>query len=77
MGKVHIIKFGPVCVDLDFLLEDFAVSYKKIDYRESAICREIDKFINDYKKEVDTIVELPEYEAWLAFQQVQRYFENV
>jgi hypothetical protein len=76
-GKVHIIKFGPVCEDLDCLLEDFSVSYKKIDYKEIAICREIDKFINDYKKEVDNIVELPEYEAWLAFPQVQHYFENV
>lgn len=77
MGKVSIIKFGPVCPDLDTLQDDFSVSYKKIDYKESSICKEIDKFINDYKKEVDTIEEITEYEAWAAFPPVQQYFENV
>jgi hypothetical protein len=77
MGKVHIIKFGPVCPDLDCLQEDFAVSYKKLDYKETAICKEIDKFINDFKKEIDNIEELTDFEAWQAFPPVQQYFENV
>jgi hypothetical protein len=77
MGKVSILKFGPICPDLDVLEDDFSVAYKKIDYKENTICKEIDKFINDYKKEVDTIVELTEYEAWQAFPPIQQYFENV
>jgi hypothetical protein len=45
MGKTSIIKFGPVCPDIEILLNDFTVTYKKMDYKESGICKEIDKFI--------------------------------
>lgn len=77
MGKTYFIKFGPVCSDLEVLLDDFSVSYKKIDYKEGAIYKEIDKFINDFKKEIDTIEEVTEYEAWQDFPKIQQYFENV
>lgn len=77
MGKVSIIKFGPVCPDIDVLINDFAVSYKKIDYKESAIYNEVSKFINDFRKEITVIEELTEYEAWQAFPAVQQLFENV
>lgn len=77
MGKTHIIKFGPVYPDEETLLEDFFVSYKKIDYRESLVYKEIDKFINDYKKNIDTVEEITEYEAWQDFPQIQQNFENV
>ena len=42
-GKTHFIKFGPVCPDIDALLEDFSVSYKKMDYKETKIYNEIEK----------------------------------
>jgi hypothetical protein len=76
MGKTSIIKFGPVCPDLDILLEDFSVSYKKINYKESALYKEIDKFINDFKKEIDSIEEITEYEAWQSFPDIKACFEN-
>jgi len=76
MGKVSIVKFGPVCTDIDCLLDEFNVSYKKIDYKEPAICKEIDKFINDFKKEIDTIEEITDFEAWQAFPAVKECFEN-
>ncbi len=76
-GKTHFLKFGPVCPDIDVLLDDFSVSYKKIDYKEGQIYKEIDKFINDYKKEIDNIEEITEYEAWEAFPSVQYQFDNV
>lgn len=76
MGKVSILKFGPVCPDLDMLINDFSVSYKKIDYKESAIFKEVDKFINDFKKEIISVEEITEYEAWLAFPAIQQQFEN-
>ena len=47
MGKTSIIKFGPVCPDIDMLQNDFSVSYKKIDYKENLIEKEVDKFIKD------------------------------
>lgn len=77
MGKTHIIKFGPVCSDIDVLLDDFFVNYKKIDYKEQAIYKEIDKFINDYKKEIETVEEITEYEAWQDFPQIKQQFDNV
>ena len=77
MGKTHIIKFGPVMPDIDVLFNDFSVSYKKIDYKENAIEKEVDKFINDYKKEITHVEEITEYEAWLDFPAIQQQFENV
>ena len=76
MGKVSILKFGPVCPDIDVLINDFSVSYKKIDYKEMAIFKEIDKFINDFRKEITSVEEVTEYEAWQAFPTIQQQFEN-
>jgi hypothetical protein len=76
MGKTSILKFGPVCPDIEVLFNDFAVTYKKLDYKETSICKEIDKFINDFRKEINTITEITEYEAWQAFPAIQQYFEN-
>jgi hypothetical protein len=77
MGKTSILKFGPVCPDIEMLQNDFSVNYKKIDYKENLIFKEIDKFINDYKKEVSVVEEITEFEAWQDFPAVQQLFENV
>ena len=77
MGKTHILKFGPICSDLETLLCDFIVSYKKLDYRENVIFKEIDKFINDFKKEISIVEEVSEIEAWKDFPQIKLWFENI
>jgi hypothetical protein len=77
MGKTHIMKFGPVMPDIDMLFNDFSVSYKKIDYKENLIEKEVDKFINDYKKEITLVEEITEYEAWQDFPEVRLLFENI
>lgn len=77
MGKTSILKFGPVMPDIDILFDDFSVSYKKIDYKETAISKEVDKFINDYKKEITLVEEITEYEAWQDFPAIQQLFENI
>ena len=76
MGKVSIIKFGPVIPDIEVLQNDFSVSYKKIDYKEMTIFNEVNKFINDFRKEITSIEEITEHEAWQAFPAVQEQFEN-
>ena len=76
MGKTSIITFGPVYPEIDLLFEGFSVSYKKIDYREHLIDKEITKFINDPKKVITLVEEITEYEAWQDFPAVQQYFEN-
>ena len=77
MGKTSILTFGPVCPDLEILLDGYTLSYKKIDYKESKIYNEVSKYINDFRKEINSIEEITEYEAWQAFPAVQQYFENV
>ena len=75
-GKAYILKFGPVCPDIEALLDDFSVSYKKIDYKEATLYKEIDKFLNDYKKEIETVEEITDFEAWSDFPPIRPYFEN-
>lgn len=77
MGKTSIIKFGPVCPEIDVLLDEFCVNYKKIDYKETTIFKEINKFLNDFKKEINEVEEITEYEAWQDFPDIQQLFENV
>jgi hypothetical protein len=77
LGKTHILKFGPVCPDLEMLVADFAVNYKKIDYKESQLYKEIDKFINDFKKGIESVEEVTDYEAWQDFPQIQQWFDNI
>ena len=77
LGKTSIIKFGPVEPDLELLLDDFSVCYSKIDYKERSICKEIDKFINDFKKGITSVEEITEYEAWQDFPEIQYLFEHV
>lgn len=76
LGKVSILTFGPVCPDLEVLINDFSVSYKKIDYKETAVFKEVNKFINDFRKEITSVEEITEYEAWQAFPAIQQQFEN-
>jgi hypothetical protein len=76
MGKVSILKFGPVCPDIEVLQNDFSVSYKKIDYKEQAIFKEVDKFINDFRKEITSVEEITEYEASQAFPDIHNQFDN-
>lgn len=67
MGKTSILTFGPIMVDLPMLLHGFKAEYEKIDYKESKICSKVDKFINDGKKEVETVEELSEIELFELF----------
>ncbi len=76
MGKTHIIKYGPVLPDIPMLVENFNVAYSKNDYKESFIFKEVDKYINDFRKEIISVEEITEYEAWQDFPPVQQYFEN-
>lgn len=77
MGKTHIMKFGPIEPDIDMLFNDFSIQYKKIDYNETAISKEVNKFINDFRKEIILIEEITEHEAWLDFPDIKCQFKNV
>lgn len=75
LGKTSILKFGPISDEIGTFLEDFTVSYKKINYKELLIKNEVNKFINDFKKEIYDIEEITDYELWKCFPNIQEYFE--
>jgi len=54
-GKTFILKFGPIIADLDSIDKEFNLSYKKIDYKEKIIEREINLLINDGKKGINQV----------------------
>lgn len=76
-GKVSLITFGPVLPDFPALLEDFSVSYKKFDYKEQTIQKEISKYMNDPKKKIADAENWTEYEAWQCFPNVEESFNEV
>lgn len=77
MGKTHILKFGPTIPDVELLLETFSTEYKKIDYKESTIKNEINKFINDSKKFITTIDILDLEEAINCYPRIIEIYKNL
>jgi len=77
MGKTHVLKFGPVVPDLDTLSDNFSVSYKKIDYNEQKIKREIDQVLNDTKKAIEEAEEIPVEVAMMSFPNISAQYMNI
>lgn len=67
MGKTSILKFGPCLPDVGFLVNGYSMFYKKIDYKENLIEKEINLLINDPKKEIEMVevISLDEIETSL------------
>ena len=59
MGKTYVLKFGPILPDLAIPADDFALTYKKFDYKESLIEKEINQFINDGRRKINLIEIIP------------------
>lgn len=77
MGKTAILKVGPILPDLPALLNDFTVTYKKVDYKEATICKEVSKYMQDMKKEIVDVEEIVELELWENFPDICEFFNNV
>ena len=61
LGKTALFKIGPVFPDLEALLDGFNVSFKRVDYKEKTIEKDLMLFINDPKKGIEKVEEyLPE-----------------
>lgn len=77
MGKTAILKFGPILPDVrEVLLDGFSVSYKKIDYKEGKIIKEINLFLNDAKKCFIDAEELYDEVAFKEFPLIEEAFNN-
>lgn len=75
LGKVAMLKFGPVFPDIHALLENMELSFKKFDYKELTIERETDKFLNDGRNAICKVEIVQEGEA-LAMMPTAESFIN-
>lgn len=75
LGKVAMLKFGPVYPDITALLENMELSFKKFDFKEMTIERETDKFLNDGRNGINKVEIIPEYAA-LAMMPTAESFIN-
>lgn len=76
-GKLHILKVGPLIEDTEVLLDGFAVTYKKYDYKEPTIQKEVNMIINDPKKRINEVEEIPTFEALSKCPNIAQLFETV
>lgn len=76
MGKTSLFKYGPRIPDLDELCNGFELVYKKIDYKEQSIAKEINKYINDTFKAINSIDVIEETEALEAFPSISNYIAS-
>lgn len=57
LGKTAFIKYGPVYGGIEALVDNMELTFKKFDYKESTIVKEINKCLNDGRSSI-TKVEL-------------------
>jgi hypothetical protein len=55
LGKTALISFGPLVSDVDALVDNMSLTFKKFDFKESTIEREIEKFINDGRSAINHV----------------------
>ena len=73
-GKVNMIEFGPVFPDAPELLPGFYTYYKKFDYKESVLKKELAKFINDSYKNICEVELCEAKDVWRALPELEPYF---
>jgi hypothetical protein len=75
LGKVAMLKFGPVYPDISALLENMDLTFKKFDFKEMTIERETDKFLNDGRNAINKVEIIQETQA-LAMMPTAESFLN-
>lgn len=63
LGKTALISFGPLLGDVEALVDNMSLTFKKFDFKEYTIEREIEKFINDGRSMINKVEIIPEMEA--------------
>lgn len=79
MGKTSLLVFGPVIVGSveDYpLIDGFAVSFSKFDYKERLIIKAINQLLNDPKKGISYAEEMLEQAAINNFPDIMNTYEN-
>jgi len=76
MGKTSLAKFGPIDPDLVGMASGFELSFKRMDYKEAAISKEIQLFLNDGMKGISKAEEVTDFEAFEAVPSLEEAFRN-
>lgn len=63
LGKTALISFGPLLGDVGALVDNMSLTFKKFDFKEYTIEREIEKFINDGRSMINKVEIIQEMEA--------------
>lgn len=77
MGKIFIFTFGPVVPGTDSLVDGFATTFTCIDYKENLLRKNVLSFINDPKKEIYSVEETLDLEAWKEFPEVESQYKEI
>lgn len=76
MGKTSVIKFGPIMTDVQVLIDTFTTTYQKFDYKEKVIDKIISQYINDGRKKVTNVIEIPQEQAIAAYPNIAECLLN-
>lgn len=77
LGKTALISFGPLLGDVDVLVDNMSLSFKKFDYKESTIEREIEKFINDGRSLINKVEIISENEALAQLPSAESFINSL
>lgn len=77
MGKTYIAKFGPMIPDIPYMPNTFEASFKVINYKEAAICKEIQLFLNDSTHAITQAEEITDLEVFEMFPSLEDTFNNL
>ncbi len=73
MGKSYILTYGPVMADIDALEDNFALFYKKMDYKEGQIVKTINNLINDPHKNINEVELITPEDAFAAIPTADKF----
>jgi hypothetical protein len=77
LGKTALLKFGPVYPDITCLTENMELTFKKFDYKECTIEREISKYINDGRASITKVEVIAEYEALTMMPSAESFLNSL
>lgn len=73
-GKAKILKYGPVLADTCLIANNFNLTYREIDFKETSIISDVSKYLNDVKKEITEVVEIDISEALGGIPSIENTF---
>lgn len=77
LGKTALLKFGPILADLCALIDNMELTYKRFDFKENVIEREIDKYLNDGRCGINKVEVITEAEALSAMPTAESFINSL